>query len=66
MSAAAEAHEGSVVNVRDARGYDIGHSSECTCGWKSGELRERDHQAQALGDHLAHLIDVHAPTKENA
>ncbi len=49
-------HEGSIVLVRDAHGYGIGRTTACSCGWQSGELRERE--GQALLDHWQHLTDI--------
>lgn len=48
-------HEGAVARVRDTRGYDIGFTARCACGWTSGDLRERP--SAAMPDLLAHLRD---------
>lgn len=48
-------HEGAVRRVRDAKGYDIGFTAACACGWTSGELRERP--GQAMPDLLEHISD---------
>lgn len=56
-------HEGTIQRVKGASGvYDIGVTSECSCGWQSGELRERE--GQALLDHFRHLEAIDIRPKE--
>ena len=60
MSAFTDAHLGHIEIVNDHHGYCAGRTATCSCGWASGELRERE--AQALIDHWKHLTE----TKERA
>lgn len=62
MTDLADAHQGRIYLVNDARGYTIGRSSDCTCGWESHELRDRE--SQALLDHFQHLQDMDIRPKE--
>jgi hypothetical protein len=54
------AHEGSIDAVKDAHRYSIGFTTTCSCGWQSGELRDRE--GQALIDHWQHLTDIQGDT----
>jgi hypothetical protein len=57
-----EPHEGRIFIVSDDHGYAAGRSSECSCGWQSNELRERE--GQALIDHFQHLAAAGIRPKE--
>lgn len=62
MSDLADAHQGRIFIVPDARGYTAGRSSECSCGWQSGQLRERE--GQALIDLQKHIAETGIAPKE--
>jgi hypothetical protein len=54
-------HEGSIDAVKDAHRYSIGFTTSCSCGWQSGELRDRE--GLALIDHWQHLTDIQGDGK---
>lgn len=64
MSDLADAHQGRIFIVPDAHGYAAGRSSECSCGWQSNELRERE--GQALLDLNRHIADLDIRPKERS
>lgn len=57
-------HDGRYEMVHDSHGYAAGRSSECSCGWQSNELRERE--GQALIDLQRHIADLDIRPKERS
>ena len=57
-------HEGAVTRVRSDAGYDVGFVARCaSCGWSSGELRDRP--SAAMPDLLAHIADSPTTTERD-
>ena len=54
-------HNGDLERVRDARGYDCGWSTTCSCGF-TGDLRTT--HGPALQDLLDHLAESGVRPKE--